>query len=443
LELRDFIVTPIFIILVYVVAYFVRPMLTNDVTRKYYFPGLTVKIIGALAIGFIYQFYYKGGDTFAYHTHGSRPIWEMIMETPITGFEALFRNGTLNGEFFAMSDNVWFWRDTSSFFIVRIATLFDLFTFSTYSATAILFAVFGFIGSWMLYLTFYRIQPDAHLSLAICCLFIPSVIFWGSGILKDTVTLSLVGIATYECNRLFIQKRFSILHLIILIVSLYFVYEVRKFLLQAFLPAALLWIFFSNLNTLRSTIAKATLLPAILVAIILVSYWSIKKVGEGDRRYALEKLSQTSRTTAYDIRYWTGREAGSGYSLGELDGSFASMLLLAPAAINVSLFRPYLWEVNNVLMLFSSLEALVMLIITGTLIARRPVSFFRSFSDPSVLFCFAFSITFAFAAGVSTYNFGSLARYKIQMLPYYLIGLVLVENYIRRNRQPPVDPTIT
>ena len=57
MELRDFIVTPIILLLVYAGAYIVRPYVTDTVNRRYFISALTVRIIGALALGFIYQFY--------------------------------------------------------------------------------------------------------------------------------------------------------------------------------------------------------------------------------------------------------------------------------------------------------------------------------------------------------------------------------------------------
>ena len=78
MEARDLIVTPILLIVIAVLAYIIRPRVTDSVTRVYFFPALAVKIVGALAVGFIYQFYYDGGDTFNYHTHGSRHVWEAL-----------------------------------------------------------------------------------------------------------------------------------------------------------------------------------------------------------------------------------------------------------------------------------------------------------------------------------------------------------------------------
>jgi hypothetical protein len=47
-------------------------------------------------------------------------------------------------------------------------------------------------------------------------------------------------------------------------------------------------------------------------------------------------------------------------------------------------------------------------------------------NDPTIQFCFVFSLIFAFAVGISSYNFGALSRYKIPCLPFYAIALILI-----------------
>src|SRR6478609_7306817 len=195
--------------MVFGLAYFVRPSLTDNITRKYFFPALSVKIFGALALGIIYQFYYDGGDTFNFHTHGSRHVWEAFMDAPSKGLKLLFVNGDQTGVY-KYSSRIEFYNDPPSYFIIRIAAIFDLLTFSSYSATAVLFSLVGFIGMWMFFLTFYLQYPTLHRGLALASLFFPSLIFWGSGLLKDTITLACLGIATYYFYQLFFRKRFKI-----------------------------------------------------------------------------------------------------------------------------------------------------------------------------------------------------------------------------------------
>jgi hypothetical protein len=215
MEIRDLLITPIWFILILVLAYFIRFRVTDSVIKRYFMPALLVKMIGALALGFVYQFYYSGGDTFNYHTHGSRIIWEAFGDSWESGIKLLSSEEGL----YKYSSKILFYGDDPSFFIVQMATLFDLLTFSSYSATAILFSVFSFIGSWMFFLTFYVQYPKHHFKLAMASFFIPSVFFWGSGILKDTVTLACLGIATFQIYRLFIKQRVEFFSILLLLGS--------------------------------------------------------------------------------------------------------------------------------------------------------------------------------------------------------------------------------
>jgi hypothetical protein len=434
MELRDLLVTPIIVIIVCIIAYTVRPLVTDDVNRRYFFPALGLKIFGALALGFVYTFYYDGGDTFKYHTYGSRLIWNAIMESPVDGLELLFST-ELKGSFHKYASRIPIFNDPPSFYVARISTFFDLFTFSTYTATAIFFAIFCFAGMWLLFISFYEKYPSLHLWLSISCLFVPSVIFWGSGILKDTVTLACIGFSTFYTKRIFIQKRPSLMSIALLIFSLFTIYAVKKYILFCFVPALLIWVFFSNLTQVRSVVLKILLGPIVLVFVLFSVYLALLKIGEDDEKYALDQLAKTAQITAYDIRYYTGKEAGSGYDLGELDGTPKGMLKLMPQAINVSLFRPYLWEVRNPLMLLSALESLVLLGLTIYAIGKARVKIFSVIATPDILFCLVFSISFAFAVGVSTFNFGTLVRYKIPMLPFYGLALILILHYVNNDKK--------
>lgn len=426
--------TPLIIIAVLAGAYIIRPRVTDNVTKRYFMPALAVKIIGALAVGFIYQFYYGGGDTFHYHTYGSRHIWDAFMDSPSKGIKLLFNTDNSYSDVYRYASKIVFFNDPPSYAIVKIAAVFDLITFSSYSATAILFAVVSFIGMWMLFLTFYDQYPQLHRWLAISSFFIPSVFFWGSGLLKDTITIGCLGIATYQVYQIFIKKKIKIRYLLLLAIALYGMYSIKIYIILTFLPSAIVWVFLSNLSLIKSAVLRLMLAPFIVSAAILLGYFAMLKAGEDNKKYSLNTLAKTAQITAYDIRYYTGRDAGSGYSLGDLDGSFGSMFRLAPQAVNVSLFRPYLWEVKNPLMLLSALESTVLLLLSLYIIFKKKLNIIASFTNVNVLFTFIFSITFAFAVGVSTYNFGTLVRYKIPLLPFFLISLILILHHSKSDK---------
>jgi hypothetical protein len=442
MEFRDFIVTPILLMFCFVASVLIKGRISDPQLRKYFLPALWLKIGGALALGFIYQFYYRGGDTFNYHTSGSRIIWEAFTEDFSKGFRLLINEtGQSSWDLYSYTSRIIFYYDAKSFFVVRLAAIFDLLTFSTYTATAIFFAIFSFLGSWAFFITFYREFPHLHKWLALTILFIPSVLFWGSGILKDTITLGALGLLTYSIHQLAIKSDWNLKNILILLISFYLIFSVKKYILMCFLPAAFFWVYAKRLFSFGSFVFRIIFLPIIIAIALISSYYGVAKLTESDQQYSLKAIAKTAKVTAYDIRYYSGKDAGSGYSLGELDGSMNSMLKLAPAAVNVSLFRPYLWEVRNPLMLLSALESLAFLLVTIFLLVKYTRAFFKALTDPNILFCLVFSIVFAFGVGVSTYNFGTLARYKIPLLPYYALALVLLTDKLRNAEEKSAEET--
>lgn len=435
MELRDVLVAPIVILLVVTGGYLLRSRLTDGVNRRYFMPALGLKIFGALALGFLYQFYYDGGDTYNYHTHGSRHIWEAFVDSPATGFKLLTANGEIEHGVYKYTSRIPFYTDPSSYAVIRLAGLLDLFTFSSYAGTAVLFSAIGFLGGWFFFLAFYEKYPHLHRMLALATLFIPSVIIWGSGLLKDTITLAALGGMTYSIKRIFFDKRFKAGTFLLLIISFFLLFAIKKYVLICFVPALMIWLAARTLSTVRSVALRVMILPFLAGIIIVTGYFAVIRIGSDDPRYALDNIAQTAKITAYDIGFYTGRDAGSGYSLGQLDGTFQSMLYLAPQAVNVTLFRPYLWEVRNPLMLLSSAESTLILAATIWLLVTCWSSLGRSLVKPDVLFCLVFSITFAFAVGVSTFNFGTLSRYKIPLLPFYAIALIIIYDHAKSERK--------
>ena len=88
---------------------------------------------------------------------------------------------------------------------------------------------------------------------------------------------------------------------------------------------------------------------------------------------------------------------GSFFSLGDFDGTLPGFIKMAPLAIGTTFFRPFIWEVRNLVMLLSALEGLILLFFTMKifLIPKYLFTLIKSlFNDPLVLYCFVFSLIF-------------------------------------------------
>lgn len=431
--LKDLIVTPFYLVLFSVIAYFIRPYVTNAQTKKYFLPALWVRFAGAILLGVLYQFYYGGGDTINYYKLGSI-IYEAFLKEPLIGFRLLFATGEYEPETFAYTSQIYWYHSRSEYFVVKIVGLLSLLTSNTYSSIAIFFASFSFFGSWLSFDLLHRRYPDIGVWLVFSMLFIPSCIFWGSGILKDTITLGALGYAFWAGYTLFFESKWNKLNIAVLLLSIWVLYIVKIYVLIAFLPIIILLWYFRQVSSIQNPVLKFLSAPVLIISCSLIAFLLIGDLAKSSSNYSLDNLAQRAFITSYDIGFYTGRDAGSGYNLGEQDGTWQSLIPLIPSAINVSLFRPYLWEVKNPLMFLSALESIVFGILTMLAIYKGFRNGFYGFKDPIVISLMVFSLGFAFAVGVSTYNFGSLSRYKIPIMSTYITSVVILLRYYNKPR---------
>jgi hypothetical protein len=92
------------------------------------------------------------------------------------------------------------------------------------------------------------------------------------------------------------------------------------------------------------------------------------------------------------------------------------------------LFRPFIWDARNPVMVLSGLENLFMLLFTIYIVIKVKITTLLKslFSNPLLIFSFLFAIFFAFSVGLTTSNYGALVRLKIPCMPFYLISLFIL-----------------
>jgi len=116
-------------------------------------------------------------------------------------------------------------------------------------------------------------------------------------------------------------------------------------------------------------------------------------------------------------------------------------MMNSPWALISGLFRPFVWEADNALKLIASLENLVVLILCVSS-APRARSFFQAPNKLSTLSVVVFSVLLCIFLALSTPNFGSLARYKVGFLPFFVFLLAYRNpafDYLRTFTSKPLN----
>lgn len=425
----NFIVIPFYLLFFYFLAFVLRPFFTNPSTKKYFIPALTVKFFGALMLGLIYQFYYGGGDTIGFYFNGGSVIWDAFLDSPALAIKLMFANGTYEGPTYIYASKILAYHDLPTYFIVRLSGLFSLFTFNSYYGNALFFAVLSFSGCWALYYTFSRLYPSLIKQTAIIVFFIPSIIFWGSGILKDSITFSAVGWFFYGFIHLFIFNRVKFSNIIILIISTIILVHVKIYIALCLIPSMIVIVVLERKNRIRNNLLKSLVAPFAIVTSIVGSFLVLTYLGEINPNYSFSQFSQKSEISAKWLLYVSQQQGGAYYSLGDDDDfSQTGMIKKFVPAILTTLYRPLLWEVRNPVMLMSAIENFCIFLFTILVFYKKGIlsTIKESFKNPFVLGFLIFTLLFAFAIGVSTYNFGSLVRYKIPMIPFFLMALLIL-----------------
>ena len=394
--------------------------------RKYFLLGFTVKAIGAIGIGVVYQYYYGFGDTFGFYRMGLF-FSEIIRNEPGELLNVLFRG---NQEYFlskAYQYNFvsWYAFNTSTVTVARFCAGLNFVTFGYYLPTAILFALISYSGIWKLYLTFIKSYPALFKELAIFVLFIPSVFFWGSGLMKDTLTIGALGWLTYGFYSFFISHSRKLVYVVICTLTLIVIFSIKAYVALAFIPAAAIWIIQHHRKQIRSNTTKVPLIPVFIGIMVLVAlamqYFLVQEFQDTTITAVVEAAAHTSSAIS-------GSDAGSVYNLGAPGEGLGGTLSLVVPAIIVTFFRPFPWEIHNVLSVLAAIESLLFLFFTLYILFNVRLAKVVStlFNRPLVLFCLLFAFTFAVPVGIASNNFGTLVRYKIPCIPFFAIGLFMI-----------------
>ncbi|MGQ0827000.1 MAG: hypothetical protein ACT4ON_01265 [Bacteroidota bacterium] len=429
LNIFDLLLAPIYLLIIYFIAgYIQKKNIGKNPLYKWYTKGLFAKIGGAIALCLIYQFYYVGGDTVNYFLTSkaiSNLMWKDI--------EA-FADMMLNGDSvevrssFDMNTGYPEFSGKVEIYVSRLLVPLVLLGAHSFIATAISLAWLCYTGVWRLFLLFNQQFPSIEKKLSISILFIPSVVFWGSGLLKDTIALSAIGWYTYYFYSFFVQKRYSFSGATCILVASFLLISIKGYILFALIPGSIVWLSNERLKKVKNKIIRVVLGPFFIFGGIAFGIFILTQMGDMLGVYAIDKVLEKAVVSNIDQKqeYY----GGNSFDIGDFDPSVQGVLGKAHLAISATLFRPFLWEARNPVMVLSGLENTYILLLTSLLLIKlKFLNFFVFISkEPLVLFSMLFALFFAFSVGLATSNFGSLVRLKVPCIPFFVSSLFVVKH---------------
>ena len=444
LSFYDLLLTPIYFLMLSLwVVRWRNKHYKNSPLKKYVLPAFIIKSVCCILLAFLYEYYYGAGDPFNYY-RGSLEIWNATKANPIYGLELIFK--PLEDCSFAakeftdqMSDSQF---SASVINMYKIGGFVSIFCFGTYLPMALIFTFLSFIGSWKIFIVFTTEFPAYYKKAALTCLFAPSFVFWSTNILKDPLCIFGLGLCFSALYNL-MKGKFNFSILLSLIAGSFFMLVFKSYIFYIFCLAgfsALYIHFITNLKLHYKVLVKFLMFIVFCTAALI----AVKKRDTLGEIFFSEIFNSVSAVQGYQ------KEAGgSVYVLSNVeDGSLLGIIKTYLSSLNVSLFRPYLWEVSSLVVVANALESFAVFLLTFYLIVKlKAIGFFKyAFQNRVLNFAFIFTLLLAPLAGLVSFNFGTLVRYKTPIVPFYYTYIMILYYKTKEKKniiKNPTDPILT
>jgi hypothetical protein len=405
---------------------------------KYYFPGLVIKVLASVVFCLVYAFYYRdGGDTIAYWW-GAESIKNLFYSNGEYYLSEML-NSSSNENFFNHYDADtgwppgWLYRSNRHFFVCKAASFICLFIPGSFLGVSVFFGFISYMAIWKLFETFTHHFPHLTKNLRWAILFLPSTLFWCSGIMKDTIVLTGVCWIVYETDQ-FLRpdtRKKPIRMILQILIWGWLILSVKPYVIIALAPAWLLWMNYIPLSRIKSTILKYYLIPIAFVGSSFVVF-QIYSASTIESEYSPDNMVDRAVIVRKDFS--NNETYGSNrYKAVEVDNSGAGLLRAVPESLISGMFRPFIWEARTPFILISAIENIFILFyFIYALLKLRPRGFLKFVgSHPLILFSFIFSVLLAFIVGFTSILFGVLIRFRTPFLPFLMSFVIIAAGKLK------------
>jgi hypothetical protein len=441
-----------------------------------------LKIISGIGLLFVYTYYYqdrKTGDVFKY-LDDSKIIWNYSKSNLVVYFKILFGIDNYSKEVVTVLNYLDHWHldgnvnlINDSRLIIRFNLLLFPFSGGNQYIHLVVLGLWSFTGQVAMYRTFVLIFNEKIKSL-IAVFFIPSFVFWSSGILKEGLLIGFLGLFLWYLFR--VLKSGGKLHLLILIALWIGVLFSKFYVAFCLIPFAFIFICTSKLKV------KIAILFGVIFCFFSYLFFTnndsiiekpLKLLSEKQRQfinvskggYFIEQENDTFRIeynlgtrsirmygdSGYFIKKTVGYNfvnlrdakhvelkagktnsfkilkkisgAKSSIEISAIDGIRSLIKNLPEYILNV-LIRPFPRESKNIFQFTTLLENISVIIcfLLALVWFKQPKQ-----NEIVWMICFFFFVFLLFALiGATTPVIGAIVRYKIPALPFLWIIILIV-----------------
>ncbi len=375
-----------------------------------------LKIVAGITIGWIAIHIYGPGNDYWDVNDEAWNEYQILITNPGKYFTNIFTSDYPGGYSGIFSSFDSYWNDLKGNIIIKLVSVFDIFSRGDYYINSLFFNFLVFIGHVALYRLFIKIFPGKETWVIIGCFLLPSTLYFSSGIHKDGMVFLLMAILLYYVYVWLHQDQLSKKRLVFIMISLLLLFLIRHFIFIALVPAMTAWI-------ISVKFKKPTLITFVFVYLATgILFFSINSL--------VRKIDPLEIIIQKQTGYLKLSTSETQINLSPLSPNFKSFASNAPESINHLLLRPYLWElpVKSLLPLNIELAIYQLLFLFFFFVRRKE----ENISTTSFLyFALFFTLTVFLLIGYIVPNLGSIVRYRSLYLPLVITPLICLIDWQR------------
>lgn len=374
------------------------------------------KVIAGIAIGWLsLHFYSSGNDYWDVNREGWKE-YQLLCTNPHEYFTNLFSSGYTKGYGGLFDSFQSFWNDLKNNLIIKLVSVFDIFSGGNYYINSLFFNFFVFFGHVALYKIFIKIYTGQSRRIIIGCFLLPSLLYFTSGIHRDGIVFLMLALLVYAVFFSLKERSFTVKRIGVILFTLLILFLTRNFVCIAVIPALSAWI----LSVKIKWPPILTFFVVFLVAGLLL--FNFNKIFPSV--HPLETITQKQAD------YLRLPASATQISLDTLYPNFKSFLYNAPQSFNHTLLRPYLLEMPSPILIPMNVELfLYQLLLLALLFFRRKNDDGKT--DSFILFAVFFTLTVFLFIGYIVPNLGSLVRYRSLYLPFLVTPILCQLNWLK------------
>ncbi len=399
------------IIVLLVFVYFLMRFAGKRDLAKVAFPALLLKVTAGLLLGLVFEYLYGGGDTFSYYREGLK-IAGYISQHPEKILPVLNDTDQVRDLYQTLNYS----EQPRALFFSKIVAIVHVFTHADYWLMSIYFSLLNFSAALLLVSQLIRRFEDVRIPAVAAFLYFPSVVFWTSGILKESVAISaLYFMVVFMLRGRPLLTWKGMIWLLGFLLASYLLWKLRYFYLGVLLP--LLIAAYAGISTARLVVGKkhGKILPGVIYGIVMVALFFIISGMHYNLRH-----DHLINVLYENYKLFIARSTpGNAVIFENLRPEVLSFLMHAPEALFAGLFFPNIWQFHDLKQLPQIIENFLLLMISVVslfhVIKNKPRMSFWALS--AIIYVVLMSVILVYASP----NYGSLMRYRTGYLSFFVL----------------------